>query len=240
MITNRKKFRRRLNRIAAVVTLVIVISYVAQLGWQPEKKSSNFNIGTTLATNNLPIREIKQFSYKKFDSNGRLSLSLAAPAAKLITNYNQQTMPDTVNQKTSFEEIEEINFDLVKKDTLAQGLESISYPDSNSNVMVQKPLIFAFNNSSEKDIELTAETANINLKNNLALLQGNVRLIGIKKQSLMETETLSLDFLEKFAFTDKPVTLLNSNTKSTAKGMHGSLIEQRWQLLNNVKSTIMP
>ena len=86
--------------------------------------------------------------------------------------------------------------------------------------------------------ELNANEAYLNSSSNHIELLGGVRVIDAVNDSLLLTEKLLLDTIQKQAFSRQTVKILSPDSSTTALGIQGNLTDQRWQLLSDVQSTI--
>jgi len=114
------------------------------------------------------------------------------------------------------------------------------YPDDNTTEL-HEPELEIFR-KDKPPINVRSDKGWVTSNNDVILLSGNVYLHQIDKDGKLKLELITEDARvlvdQKYAETDKAVTLISKKSTTTSIGMRAYLQEQRMEFLNNVQTTI--
>ena len=211
--------RRKTNTAAALLSIAVVVIYMLNLGFEDRG-----NMPQQIFTHNqLADRSGLNFDIKQYDPQGLLSYHL-------VTKQLDYFEPNRAKQQTNalqpnmFESTEDFG-------------QPFDPPATPSMTRITQPFITVF--SGLHRTEITADTA-ILLDTEKIELKGNVSVYESQNKNLLTTNTLHLNTQLKQIMTQQAVNISSPYSRTTATGLQGNIADQRWQLLSEVRSEIVP
>lgn len=217
LLTNR-------NTLAGLLSLAVVTFYVANLGWRPAQlfgpKKPDSEQSPDAGSSAEKIATAVESRH--YDENGVLSHYFKSARNEFYRN------PQVQEVDGSEDLFDELDFSLADIDRQRQFTVRATSPH------------FMLYENGELLADISAKYAVGNTEDSRTELIGEVRLLHTVQKSEMRTSRLMLNPVSRQMLTREAVTIEGPNYRTTARGLHGSLSDQRWQLLSDVKSLVQP
>lgn len=217
LLTNR-------NAIAGLLSLVVIILYVANIGVQ---KNRLFSTNATqepksLAQNSSAEKVATDIESINFDEQGLIDHHFQSERAEYFRNLQS-------------------GGDSLADDLFDEGDLFFSDRDDSREFLVRTTAPrFKLYSEGKLVAEVKAKTAVGNASNNRTELIGDVIVLHHQHRSKLRTQRLMLNPVSRQVLTREQVELEGPNYKSSAQGLQGNVTDQRWQLLSNVKTVVQP
>ena len=237
--TDRRIKRRLYNTLAGIASVVVAVVYVISLGINP--KPINDNQSIRLPTN-TPDKVATELEVYQFNQDGLLSHILTASKAEYFY-LEKPAKPDqyrpTANTGMSIATTSSEEFEIESTEFEESDAETSPVQSNDNYIQLTDPTV-VFYRPNESAIRGHATAGEIFPSSNTVKLAGDVMVSDSNTESFLYSDSLSIDTLQKQVFTHDPVKLLSPQSLTTAKGLHGNLMQERWQFLGEVRSTINP
>lgn len=234
-----RRLRRRIyNTLAGLASVIVAVIYVASLGI---KRIPTDDPDLYRQLTNTPDKVATQVEIYRFDENGNLNHRLNADRAEYFLSQRQAGLNDQSPENTPAIPVERVPMDF-ETDAAEFGLnvdENLSASANREFILLANPGIEFFR-ENQGSIHGQSLRGYLLPSSNTVEMTGDVMINDSKSESFLYSDTLTINTLQKQAYTHDPVKLLSPNATTTAKGLQGNLIQERWQFLGEVRSTINP
>ena len=215
--TRRKRTRNILTLAISIVIITYYVIGISQNQFLPTGKN-------TLDRKNMsPDSSITGVNIKRFNGEGELHFTMSTNQA----DFFAPTAPPEKTAKTNID-----NTDFIDARTS-------SYLATEDYLRMLDPKITAFE-SGKPSTFIAANLAYLINNGDTAELIGNVLVNDIATATQLQTQSLTLNATLQQILTQSPVTIQTPTSTTHATGLNGNLIDQRWQLISEVKSIVQP
>ena len=211
--TRRKRTRNLLTLTISIVMITYYVIGISQNQFLPTGKNSlnKQNISPDSSSTGVTI--------KRFNTEGKVHFTMSTNQADFFSTSN------TVKQNS---------------DNIQQSASNTSSNRAKENYLrMLDPKITAFDNG-KPSTSIAANLAYLTNNGDTTELIGNVLVNDIAAAIQLSTQSLTLKAKLQQALTQSPVTIQTPTSTTHATGLQGNLIDQRWQLLSEVKSIVQP
>ena len=249
----RSRRRRFRNRVALIFSIALIAIYTVDLGWDRRSISLSTDASSNARSTNL-LRSATDLRIAVFNEQGIKTLSISSESAQ-FGRRNELPLPesigailetaDSVNEdalsnsaeEEPFAEIPESNAELAVKQQFSPLGSSGA---QGNNYVLLKPIHITSHEDHTIVSTLNANNAVLDGVNEALLLEGNVLGHNLREQSSVITSQLSMHTNTRQIEGAEDVLLTFGNSKTRATGIHGTLVDGRWKLLSDVKTTLQP
>lgn len=210
--------RRKTNTAAALLSIAVVVIYMLNLGFENSSNTPQ----QIFKHNQHADRSGLNFDIKQYDPQGLLSYHLVS---KQLDYFE----PSKVIHQTDALQVNVLD----NTEDFSQPFD----PATPSMTRITQPLITVF--SGLHRTKITADMATL-LDTEQIELKGNVSVYESQNNNLLTTNILHLNTQLKQIMTQQAVNISSPYSRTTATGLQGNIADQRWQLLSEVRSEIMP
>lgn len=234
-----RRLRRRIyNTLAGLASVVVAVIYVASLG---VKRMPLDDPDLNRQLTNIPDKVATQVEIYRFDVSGKLNHKLNADRAEYFYSEFQAGPGSQSPENLQATPVEGALMDF-ETDTTEFGLNTDGNVSASANrefVQLENPGIEFFR-ENQGSIRGQSLRGYLLPSRHTVEMTGDVMINDSKSESFLYSDTLTINTLQKQAYTHDPVKLMSPNATTTAKGLQGNLIQERWQFLGEVRSTINP
>ncbi|MGB5323908.1 MAG: LPS export ABC transporter periplasmic protein LptC [Pseudomonadales bacterium] len=212
------------NTIAGLLSLLVITLYVADIGLQPNRLFKPKAAGDAFndAQDSSAEKIATDIDIIQFDTAGHIIHQFRSERAE----YFAHTKPQA---------------DIASDDFFDEGDMWFSDAESHRQFTLKttEPH-FQLYDKGALVAESSAKIGVGNTQNSRTEFIGEVHLRHLPQESELRTSRLMINPLTRQVLTREQVTIEGPNYKTTAQGLNGSLTDQRWQLMADVKSVVQP
>ena len=220
----RSRRRRIRNSLTLALSLFLIAIYSIDLGF--DRRSENFaRTQAALREQKDLLRAAEDIRVVFFDEKGDKTLTLDAKKAEFGAPH-AMNMPEVLMESASQDPL---NDDFHLED---------NRPTSGLNHLLMNPVRLVSFNGQEISAIMRADFAFMDALENEIHLAGSVIAENRIQDSILNTESLSMNTKSRQVFGNQPVDLIFKNAKTNAVGVQGSQLDGRWQLLSKVRTTL--
>ena len=207
-----KKTRRKRTRniLTLTISIVIITYYVIGISQNQFLPTGKKALDNQSVS---PDSSSTGVVIKRFDSTGQLHLTMSTNQADF---FNAKTIDSQIS-------LQEERNDKQQQDYLR----------------ILDPKITAYENGQPSQ-SIAANLAYLTNNGDTAELIGNVLVNDSATAVQLQTQSLTLNATLQQILTQSPVVIKTPTSTTHATGLQGNLIDQRWQLLSEVKSIVQP
>lgn len=210
--TRRKRTRNILTLAISIVIITYYVIGISQNQFFPTEKKSldRQSVSPDSSSTGVVI--------KRFNAAGQLHLTMQTHQADFFSAKTTSTSINTYKGNNTQQQQTQHLQDYVK---------------------MLEPKITAYENDKPSQ-SIAANLAYLTNNGDTAELTGNVLVNDSATGVQLQTQSLMLNATSQEILTQSPVSIQTPTSTTHATGLQGSLMNQRWQLLSEVKSIVQP
>lgn len=237
---DRRKRKRLYNALAGVASVVVAVVYVVSLGISPKHEDSDDGQISSKKTN-TPGKVATGLEIFRFNDQGQLSHILTAEKAEYF--HTEGSVPPaqpnlvsaSVNQDFTASQGVELDAGEFSDDNFDTPYE----PSINELIRLSKPTVVLYRDDNHAIRGYSQQGYLLPAMDRVEMI-GEVMINDSKTESFLYSQSLTINTVQKQVYTHDSVKLLNPQSLTTARGLQGNFIQERWQFLGEVRSTINP
>jgi len=237
---DRRKKRRLYNTLAGVASVVVAVVYVISLGISPKHADNNDSLVSNKKTN-TPDKVATNLEVFHYNDQGQLNHILTAEKAEYFhTGDPEQPMQFNLDSTSShYYSTAKQAVDLDNGDFADDNFDSPTEPSISELIRLSKPTVVLYRPDNNAIRGYSQQGYLVPAMDTVEMI-GEVLINDTKTESYLYSQSLTINTSQKQVFTHDSVKLLNPQSLTTARGLQGNFIQERWQFLGEVQSTINP
>lgn len=241
-MANRRIRTRNRGLLTVVLSFIAVGYYLLSIDNKRLTSPTPINIA---GSENAPIAMVTGLTVRRYTNEGSLHYKLeTARADRFKGRVKHDAMGDSGAQPSMPLGLqEELNLALEKNsfdgDFDAPHLSSDSAVDKLEYSRLLKPKFTVFK-SGNATTHITSNTAYVTDHNTVMELIGQVRVHDQSNNMKLTSDAMTLNTELNQILSNSAVKVITPTSTTHARGMQGNLVDQRWQLMSEVRSVVQP